>query len=702
MNKRIISTLCAAVIMIAALSFSAFALTIEEQMAANSAAWHIANAAGDTATCEALHAANVALAQQAAGGSGNASFDAASGTWNISTSSGGTISSSSSQNGKTNTVTYSNTSSSGSVSSSSSRSYSDSSISAYKSAGGTNEGLQTSYNNVASQVSSSGNYGTDNAKNTAAAEAAVAKELLGLTNSQARQLQRDLEASKQQYAAAQDAYAAAVASGDTAAAEAAQAQMQAAHDAAQATRAQYNYTGDDDDATDGGYYYGNTSNPQSGGGFYTTNIVSTYKITASAGEGGKIDPTGAKNVKKDESQKYTITPNEGYEVKRVLVDGTDKGKLTEYTFNNVRAAHTIKAEFTRLKYTIDSSCGSNGSISPNGQVNVYHGDSKTYTMTPYTGYEVSKVIVDGVDKGKLTSYTFENVKEKHTISVQFAKKTFKITATAGEGGSISPNGDTTVNYGSYKTFTITPSTGYHIKSVVVDGVNKGERTSYTFSNVTAAHTISATFEKKTYNISASAGIGGTISPNGTSVVTHGSNKTYTITPSFGYGVADVKVDNVSVGAVTSYTFSNVTSAHTIKATFRVNGTVDAGIPTVTDTLGTDLSGDSTKSGYGVYVSVPVTESGVTGTKAVLSYNFGDGNKSITLVKSGSNYVLPVNSQSKTGARCVYIPVATADGTYTLTVTVTAKNVAGGTVSDTATATVQVLGSMYEDDFTGDS
>ena len=57
---------------------------------------------------------------------------------------------------------------------------------------------------------------------------------------------------------------------------------------------------------------------------------------------------------------------------------------------------------------------------------------------------------------------------------------------------------------------------------------------------------------------------------------------------------------------------------------------------------------------------------------------------------------------KINKRCIYIPVETADGTYTLTFTVTAKNAAGEALSDTQTATVVVKGNMYEDDFTGDS
>ena len=70
--------------------------------------------------------------------------------------------------------------------------------------------------------------------------------------------------------------------------------------------------------------------------------------------------------------------------------------------------------------------------------------------------------------------------------------------------------------------------------------------------------------------------------------------------------------------------------------------------------------------------------------------------------SKGTFEYPVNAESPLGKRCIYIPVETADGTYTLTFTVTAKNAAGEALSDTQTATVVVKGNMYEDDFTGDS
>jgi hypothetical protein len=50
-----------------------------------------------------------------------------------------------------------------------------------------------------------------------------------------------------------------------------------------------------------------------------------------------------------------------------------------------------------------------------------------------------------------------------------------------------------VNYGDDQTFTITPDTGYHILDVLVDGVSVGTVASYTFVDVAADHTVSATF-----------------------------------------------------------------------------------------------------------------------------------------------------------------------------------------------------------------
>ena len=124
-----------------------------------------------------------------------------------------------------------------------------------------------------------------------------------------------------------------------------------------------------------------------------------------------------------------------------------------------------------------------------------------------------------------------------------------------------------VNCGADQAFTITPDPCYHIADVLVDGSSVGNGGTYTFTNVTANHTISASFAIDTYTITASSGPNGAISPSGAATVGCGSSATYTFTPDPCYHVADVLVDGGSVGAVASYTFNTVGASHTIAVSF---------------------------------------------------------------------------------------------------------------------------------------
>ena len=113
------------------------------------------------------------------------------------------------------------------------------------------------------------------------------------------------------------------------------------------------------------------------------------------------------------------------------------------------------------------------------------------------------------------------------------------------GSSVSPSSGTAVNFATPQTYTVT-------------SVDEATTQSYT---VTVSVNI---------GITASAGANGSITPSGTVDVTPGTDKIFTITPDENYHVADVLVDGASVGAVASYTFSNVTAAHTISASCILN------------------------------------------------------------------------------------------------------------------------------------
>ena len=298
--------------------------------------------------------------------------------------------------------------------------------------------------------------------------------------------------------------------------------------------------------------------------------IFTYKITASAGTGGSITPSGVVALDYGMSRTYTITPATGFQISGLKVDNISVDPVSTYTFNNVTVSHTISATFSLITYTIrgDVVKGEEGSISPAGTVKVDYGTNQTYTIIPKTGYKISDIIVDNISMGALSSYTFRNVTTDHTISAKFTPITFTITGIAGSNGSISTEGISTVNYGTNQSYTITPDIGYQIAEVFIDGTSAGVPLSYTFNNITNNHTISATFTRSMYVVEGTAGAGGSISPAGAQTMYYGSNQAYTITPDNNYKISDVKVDNISLGPVSSYTFNTVTANHTISATFK--------------------------------------------------------------------------------------------------------------------------------------
>ncbi|OGP93389.1 MAG: hypothetical protein A2157_17995 [Deltaproteobacteria bacterium RBG_16_47_11] len=261
----------------------------------------------------------------------------------------------------------------------------------------------------------------------------------------------------------------------------------------------------------------------------------------------------------------TATPSEGY----VFTNWTGDINVTENPVTvNMDTHKNVTANFGINAYTINVTVSIGGTITPSGSVTVNPGGSQTFTITPNAGYHVTDVRVNGVSVGAVTTYTFNNLNANHSIEVSFAIDQYTLIATAGPNGTIIPSGPVIVDHGGSLTFTMTPNTGYRISDVKVDGGSIGAVATYTFTNVTASHTIEASFVINQHTITATAGSNGTITPSGPVTVDHGGSQTFTITPNTGYRISDVVVDGGMLGVTRSYTFNNVTSDHTISATFK--------------------------------------------------------------------------------------------------------------------------------------
>ena len=88
----------------------------------------------------------------------------------------------------------------------------------------------------------------------------------------------------------------------------------------------------------------NNNGGNNGGG----TVSSSFVIKANAGNGGIISPSGNVSVKRGDDQTFVINPVNGYRIADVIVDGKSVGAVSLYTFENVRANHTIEVVFTKL------------------------------------------------------------------------------------------------------------------------------------------------------------------------------------------------------------------------------------------------------------------------------------------------------------------------------------------------------------------
>ena len=350
-----------------------------------------------------------------------------------------------------------------------------------------------------------------------------------------------------------------------------------------------------------------------------------------------------------ESLTVTVTPDDCYHTDSVFVDGVYSGALTEYTFSDITADHTLSATFVRNSYSVTATAGVGGSISPSVTSEVLCGDSWSCTITPDECYQIDSVFIDGVYSGALTEYTFSDITADHSIGVIFSSIEYNLSlsvyldgeevlmdelavacgdstwlevpvfdcyhidsmsvngewiepvelytiafmdmdyaavaylsadrfyvATSVQGnGTVSPSDTIWASCEEDITLTFTPATGWYVQSLVVDGQNLGTpaNNSYTLLSISANHDVEVIFAINQYIITSSVEPvnAGQITPYGAQVYSYGDSVTYFIHPFPNYQILRVEVDGEDVGNADSYTFSFVDDHHTIVAYFEAVG-----------------------------------------------------------------------------------------------------------------------------------
>jgi len=299
----------------------------------------------------------------------------------------------------------------------------------------------------------------------------------------------------------------------------------------------------------------------------TANFIKTWTLTYTPGAGGTVSGTSPQTVDNGANgAPVTAVPNTGYH----FVDWSDGVLTAARTDTNVTANITATANFAINTYTITASAGVGGSITPSGAVPVNHGSDQAFTIAANAGYRILEVLVNGVAQGPVSDYTFTNVTGNgNTIAASF-QKTWTVSVSVNPAGAGSVTGGGVYDDGATAVLDPTANAGYGFDSWSGDASGSDDPLSLL---VDGDKSVTANFISLDKTITASAGVGGTITPSGVVVVTYGDDQTFGIAADPGYRILDVLVDGSSVGAVANYTFTNVTVDHTIAASFQKVWTV---------------------------------------------------------------------------------------------------------------------------------
>ncbi len=249
-------------------------------------------------------------------------------------------------------------------------------------------------------------------------------------------------------------------------------------------------------------------------------LPESYQIMVTAGPNGGVSGTSGW-YSAGSLLTNTVTPSNGYHFAGWTGNVPPANTNDTTLVLAVDQARSITANFAINMYTITPTVVSNGVISPSSPVQVPHGGTTNFTITPDVNHHIVSVQVDGVPVGATNGWTFSNVTTTHTINVNFAIDIFSITASAGTNGTISPLGVVSLPYGGGTNFIITPDPNYYIVDVLVDLVSVGPVTNYTFTSISSNHTLDASFDDR-YALTVGTPHGTSV-PNGFDMYKYGTN-----------------------------------------------------------------------------------------------------------------------------------------------------------------------------------
>lgn len=313
------------------------------------------------------------------------------------------------------------------------------------------------------------------------------------------------------------------------------------------------------------------ANPQATGYAVVSLQKNSYNVNVAADpqNGGQVSGGGA--VSQGGSVTLSAVPNKNFYFVGWVRDGQTVSTSTNYTIKNITSNISVGAKFAQRSVTVnvDVNNANGGTVSGGGTIT--YGGETTLSAKAYSGYAFTGWKENGSVISRDASIKLTNLTSDRRLTAMFEQTTHTVTVVSypADAGTVSGGGTFKLNEGT--TIKATPKDGYTFSGWYIGGQVVSRDATYKINKVEQDYTVTAAFDKKgitTFEISSGvATTGGSISPSGKTLVAQGQKLTYTITPKSGFAILAVAVDGVQVGAVNTYTFTNVQGPHTISAAF---------------------------------------------------------------------------------------------------------------------------------------
>lgn len=295
----------------------------------------------------------------------------------------------------------------------------------------------------------------------------------------------------------------------------------------------------------------------------------TISLQADPYAGGTVWGGGA--VSHRSSCEIYASPNNGYEFTGWKYNNQIISTSPHYTIPSVTEDMSLTACFKQINCYVNVKKNHDKAGSVTASQNVNYGGAITLQANANSGYKFDCWKEGNNVISRDAKYTVSNITGNREFTAYFSQTQYNVSVSVTPQDTGYTAGGAAYQAGKDVTLTATAYQGYHFEKWTSGDKVLGTDSTLVLKNIQADINIVANFAKnnvKNYTITANcANAGGTISPAGASTVSEGSYIIYSITPKSGYTIAGVTVDNVSVGAVNTYSFTGINANHTITASF---------------------------------------------------------------------------------------------------------------------------------------